>query len=201
MKSLAVPVLAPLVLALLLGGVPHICPVLADVGSQHQTFTVSPDASEIRMTLNTTHEVVNGTFHIQSGSIDFDRSSSAISGSVVVLAASGKTGNDSRDKKMNKDVLKVDQFATVSFAPKSYTGKIAPSGDSTIQVSGIFTLLGNPHDLTIPMQIHIDGGRATAKARFVVPYVQWGLKNPSFLIWKAENDVAIDLNLSGQLSN
>jgi len=103
MKSLAVPVLAPLVLALLLGGVPHICPVLADVGSQHQTFTVSPDASEIRMTLNTTHEVVNGTFHIQSGSIDFDRSSSAISGSVVVLAASGKTGNDSRDKKMNKD--------------------------------------------------------------------------------------------------
>jgi len=31
--------------------------------------------------------------------------------------------------------------------------------------------------------------------------VQWGLKNPSFLIWKAENDVAIDLNLSGQLSN
>ncbi|HSY01025.1 MAG TPA: YceI family protein [Acidobacteriaceae bacterium] len=201
MKSLAVPVLAPLVLALLLGGVPHICPVLADVGSQHQTFTVSPDASEIRMTLNTTHEVVNGTFHIQSGSIDFDRSSSAISGSVVVLAASGKTGNDSRDKKMNKDVLKVDQFATVSFAPKSYTGKIAPSGDSTIQVSGIFTLLGNPHDLTIPMQIHIDGGRATAKARFVVPYVQWGLKNPSFLIWKAENDVAIDLNLTGQLSN
>jgi polyisoprenoid-binding protein YceI len=181
--------------------VPHICPVLADVGSQHQTFTVSPDASEIRMTLNTTHEVVNGTFHIQSGSIDFDRSSSAISGSVVVLAASGKTGNDSRDKKMNKDVLKVDQFATVSFAPKSYTGKIAPSGDSTIQVSGIFTLLGNPHDLTIPMQIHIDGGRATAKARFVVPYVQWGLKNPSFLIWKAENDVAIDLNLTGQLSN
>ena len=201
MKSLAVPVLAPLVLALLLGGVPHICPVLADVGSQHQTFTVSPDASEIRMTLNTTHEVVNGTFHIQSGSIDFDRSSSAISGSVVVLAASGKTGNDSRDKKMNKDVLKVDQYANVSFAPKAYTGRIAPSGDSTIQVSGIFTLLGNPHDLTIPMQIHIDGGRATAKARFVVPYVQWGLKNPSFLIWKAENDVAIDLNLTGQLSN
>jgi hypothetical protein len=34
----------------------------------------------------------------------------------------------------------------------------------------------------------------------VVPYVQWGLKNPSFLIWKAENDVAIDLNLRGTIS-
>ena len=51
------------------------------------------------------------------------------------------------------------------------------------------------------MQIHVDGMKATAKGQFVVPYVQWGLKNPSFLIWKAENDVAIDLNLVGQISN
>ena len=169
--------------------------------AQHQTFVVNPDASEIKMKLNTTHEVVNGTFHIQSGSIEFDRSAPKMSGSVTVLAGSGKTGNDSRDKKMNKDILKVDQYTTVSFAPKTYTGTIAPSGDSTIQVSGVFTLLSNPHDLTIPMQIHIDGSKATAKGQFIVPYVRWGLKNPSFLIWKAENDVAIDLNLVGQVSN
>ena len=53
-----------------------------------------------------------------------------MSGSVVVLAGSGKTGNDSRDKKMNKDILEVEQYATVSFEPKTYTGAIAPSGDS-----------------------------------------------------------------------
>jgi polyisoprenoid-binding protein YceI len=169
--------------------------------AQHQTFSVNPDASEVKMKLNTTHEVVNGTFHIQSGSINFDRTTSHISGIVIVAAGSGKTGNDSRDKKMNKDILKVDQFATVSFAPKAYNGTIAASGDSTIQVSGVFTLLGIAYDLTIPMQIHIDGSKATAKAQFVVPYVQWGLKNPSFMIWKAENDVAIVLNLVGQVSN
>ena len=39
--------------------------------AQHQTFAVNPDASEVKMTLNTTHEVVNGTFHVQSGSIEF----------------------------------------------------------------------------------------------------------------------------------
>jgi hypothetical protein len=169
--------------------------------AQHQTFAVNPDASEIKMTLNTTHEVVNGTFQIQSRSIEFDRSASKMSGSVVVVAGSGKTGNDSRDRKMNKDILKVDQYTSVSFAPKSYTGAIAPSDDSTIQVSGVFTLLGNPHDLTIPMQIHIDGTKATARAKFVVPYVQWGLKNASFMFWKAENDVAIDLNLVAQVSD
>jgi hypothetical protein len=169
--------------------------------AQHRTFAVNPDASEVRMKLNTTHEVVNGTFHVQSGSIEFDRSATKISGIVVVAAGSGKTGNDSRDKKMNNDILKVDKYTTVSFAPKTYTGTIPVSGDSAIQVSGVFTLLGAPHDLTVPMQIHIDGSKATAKSQFVVPYVQWGLKNPSFLIWKAENDVAIDLSLVGNVGN
>ena len=169
--------------------------------AQHQTFAVNPDASEIKMTLNTTHEVVSGTFHIQFGSIEFSRANPKMSGLVAVLAGSGKTGNDSRDKKMNNEILKVEMYATVSFAPQNYTGTIAPSGDSTIQVNGVFTLLGNPHGLTIPMQIHMDGSKATARAHFVVPYVQWGLKNPSFLIWKAENDVAIDLHLVGKVSN
>ena len=169
-------------------------------GAQHQTFVVHPDASEVRMTLKTTHELVSGTFHIQSGSIEFDRGSLKMSGSVVVLAGSGKTGNDSRDKRMNKEILQVEQHATVSFEPKSYTGVISPSGDSTIQVTGIFTLLGMPHQITIPMLVHLEGATASAKAHFVVPYVQWGLKNPSFLIWKAENDVAIDLSLVGHLA-
>ena len=168
---------------------------------QHQTFAVNPDASEVRMKLNTTHEVVNGTFHIQSGSIIFDRSTPEMSGSIVVLAASGKTGNGSRDKKMTKDILQVQQHATVSFEPKSYTGSIAASGDSTIQITGIFTLLGTPHQITVPTLVHLDGSTATAKAHLTIPYVQWGLKNPSFLIWKADNDVAIDLSLQGQLSN
>jgi len=168
--------------------------------AQHQTFVVNPDASQVRMTLNTTHEVVNGTFHIQSGSIEFDRGTPRMLGSVVVLAGSGKTGNDSRDKKMNKDILKVEQYAAVSFEPKTYTGAIALSGDSTIQVTGVFTLLGTPHEIAIPILVHLEGTTATAKAHFVVPYVHWGLKNPSFLIWKADDDVAIDLILAGRLS-
>ena len=169
--------------------------------AQHQTFVVNPDASEVKMTLKTTHELVSGAFHVQSGSIEFDRGAPKMSGSVVVLAGSGKTGNGSRDKKMYKDILEVEQHATISFEPKTYTGVIAPSGDSTLQVTGTFTLLGAPHQIAIPILIHLEGATASAKAHFVVPYVQWGLKNPSFLFWKADNDVAIDLVLTGQLSN
>jgi len=168
--------------------------------AQHQTFVVNPNASEVKITLQTTHELVNGAFHIQSGSIDFDRSAPAMKGSVAVLAGSGKTGNDSRDRKMNKDILKIEQYATVSFEPKTYTGAIAPSSDSTIQATGIFTLLGTPHEITIPIVVHLEGTAATAKAHFVVPYIQWGLKDPSFMLWKADKDVAIDLFLVGTIS-
>jgi polyisoprenoid-binding protein YceI len=168
--------------------------------AQHRTFVVNPDASEVKMTLNTTHELVKGAFHIQSGSVEFDGSTPKMSGSVVVLAGSGKTGNGSRDKKMNKEILQVGQHATVSFEPKSYAGVIAPSGESTIQVTGIFTLLDTPHEITIPILVHLEGANATAKAHFAVPYIQWGLKDPSFLFWKADHDVAIDLFLTGRLS-
>ena len=168
--------------------------------AQHQTFAVNADASEVKMTLKTTHELVNGAFHIQSGLVEFDRSAAKISGSVVVLAGSGKTGNGSRDKKMHKEILQVEQHATVSFEPNSYAGVIAPSGDSSIQVTGIFTLLGTPHEITIPILVHLADTTATAKAHFVVPYIQWGLKDPSFLFWKADKDVAIDLFLTGRLS-
>ena len=192
MKSFAV-----LAFAVILAPAVAVAPA---AGAQQQSFTVNPDASEVRMTLNTTHEVVSGTFHIQSGSIAFDRGNPAMSGAVVVLAGSGKTGNSSRDKKMYKDILEVEQHAVVSFEPKSYAGTIAASGDSNLQVTGIFTLLGTPHEITIPVLVHLDGVGATAKAHFVVPYVQWGLKDPSFLIWKADHDVTIDLNLTGRLS-
>lgn len=169
--------------------------------AQHQAFTVDPNASDVKMTLKTNHDIVNGTFHVQSGSFQFDRNAHTITGLVTVGAGTGNTGNSGRDKKMDKDYLKVDQYNTVTFAPKTFTGTLAQQGDSTIQVSGVFTLLGTPHDLTIPMQVHLDGTKATATAQFTIPYVQWGIKNPSFFILKADNDVSMNISLSGRVSN
>jgi polyisoprenoid-binding protein YceI len=168
--------------------------------AQQQTFTINPDSSQVAFTLAGTGHHVNGTFHVQSGSINFDRSANTISGSVVVAAGSGNSGEPGRDKKMNSDVLDVAHYSEVTFAPKSYQGSVAPSGDSSIQVSGVFTLHGTPHELTVPMQIHIDGSGLMAKAHFTVPYVKWGLKDPSIFILKVAKEVDIDLTLSGRLS-
>ncbi|MDE3200000.1 MAG: YceI family protein [Acidobacteriota bacterium] len=165
--------------------------------AQKHTFAVDPSASNIAFSLSGTGHDVEGTFHVTSGEIHFDPSSHSLSGSIVVSAASGQSGNDSRDKKMHNDVLDVSHFADVTFQPQSYQGTIAPSGDSSIQVSGQFTLHGTPHPITVPMQLHIDAGKITAKGSFMVPYVKWGLKNPSIFILKVAKEVKIDLNLAG----
>ena len=168
--------------------------------AQHETLNVNPDASKVAFALTGTGHHVDGTFHVQSGKIDFDPSAQKISGLIVVAAGSGNTGEASRDKKMNSEVLDTSHFAEITFAPSSYQGTLAAIGDSAIQVSGVFTLHGAPHDITVPMQVHIEGPEATAKAQFVVPYVKWGLKDPSIFVLKVAKEVNIDLTLTGQIS-
>ena len=167
--------------------------------AQHQTFTVNPDASQVAFALAGSGHHVSGTFHVQSGSIEFDPTAQKISGSIVVGAGTGSSGEAGRDKNMNHDVLDVDHFAQITFAPSSYKGTLAPTGDSTIQVAGTFTLHGTPHEIMVPMQIHIDGSSLTAKGSFTVPYVQWGLKDPSIFILKVAKEVGIDLTITGQI--
>jgi hypothetical protein len=173
----------------------------SSVLAQHQTFAVSPESSDVSFTLGSSDHGTHGTFHVKNGSIAFDRSTPQMSGSVVVAAGSGKTGNDSRDKKMTDAVLDASHFADVSFVPQSYQGTIAPAGDSTIQVTETFTLHGTPHDLMVPMQVHIDGANCTAKTHFIVTYVKWGLKDPSIFILKVAKEVDVNLTLVGRLSN
>ena len=169
--------------------------------AQQQTFTVNPAQSQIAFTLGDVLHSVHGTFHVQSGTIQFDRNPQAISGSIAVAAGSGDSGNASRDHKMTKDILDAPQFTVASFSPHSYQGAIAASGDSTLQVSGIFTLHGTPHPITVPMQIHIEGESCTAKTHFIVPYVQWGLKDPSNFLLHVAKEVDIDVTLAGQVSS
>lgn len=168
--------------------------------AQHQNFAVDPSASQVAFALAGSGHHVNGTFHVQNGSIDFDPTAHTISGSVVVAAGSGNSGEPSRDKKMNNDVLDVAHYSEVTFVPQKFDGTISLTGDSTIQVSGTFTLHGTAHDLTVPMQIHIDGRVLTAKTHFLVPYVKWGLKDPSVFILKVSKEVDIDLTMTGQIT-
>jgi polyisoprenoid-binding protein YceI len=155
--------------------------------------------SEVHFTLTDTLHTVKGTFHIQQGDITFDPASGHASGSILVDALSGKSGNPVRDHRMAKDELKAPDFKTVAFAPTRFTGTFNPTGDSTLQVHGLFTLLGTPHEIDVPMQVQVNGDQIHAVGSFTVPYVQWGLKDPSTFMIHVEKEVHVDVDLTGTL--
>jgi polyisoprenoid-binding protein YceI len=182
--------------------IPMLCCLLlpAAAFAQPRIFDADPAASAVNFSLGDVLHSVHGTFHVRSASVDFDSATLKMSGSITVAAGSGKSGNDTRDRKMTADILDAAHFPDVTFVPTGYQGTINTQGDSTIQVSGTFTLHGAPHDITVPMQIHLDGGACTAKAQFSVPYVKWGLKDPSTFILRVGKEVQIDLSLVGSVS-
>src|SRR5216683_1689050 len=155
--------------------------------------------SEVHFTLADTLHTVHGTFHIQQGDITFDPATGKADGSIVVDALSGKSGNSIRDHRMTNDELKAPDFKTVAFVPTRFSGTFNSTGDSTLQVHGLFTLLGTPHEIDVPMQIQVDGDRIHAVGSFPVPYVQWGLKDPSTFMIKVNKEVQVELDLSGTL--
>ena len=155
--------------------------------------------SEVHFTLNDKLHSVNGTFRVQQGEVSFDTATGKANGSILVDALSGKSGNSFRDRRMLNDELRTPEFKTVAFAPTRFTGTFNPTGDSSLQVHGVFTLIGTPHEIDVPMLVQVNGQQIHAVGSFVIPYVQWGLKDPSTFMIKVEKEVHVDLDFSGTL--
>ncbi len=119
----------------------------------------------------------------------------------VVDATSGDSGNHSRDKKMNKEVLESAKYPEIAFLPQKFTGHVNPQGASQVAVSGIFRIHGADHPVTLIMPVRITGNELTATTHFEIPYEQWGMKNPSTFVLRVSNKVVIDLTAVGQVTS
>ena len=95
---------------------------------------------------------------------------------------------------------KATAIREVTFLPDRVDGKVAPQGKSTIQVHGSFGVHGATHEIVIPVQVAMASGGWTAHAHFTIPYIQWGLKNPSTFILHVSKTVDIDVQASGGIS-
>jgi polyisoprenoid-binding protein YceI len=162
-------------------------------------FAVDPAQSSVHWTLGSSLHTVHGTFVLKNGSFQVDPASGKASGEIIVDAASGKSGNDGRDGKMHKEVLESARFGEIVFRPDAITGKLETHGDSTLQVHGIFLLHGNEHELTVPVEANLSGDHWSASAKFSIPFIEWGLKNPSTWLLKVDHSVSIALELKGTL--
>ena len=167
--------------------------------AQSRTFTVDPAHSSVAFTLSDVLHTVHGSFAVQTGEIGFDSSSGSMSGKIVVSAASGDSSSKSRDQRMTKDELEAKLFPSITFSPARFYGTVPASGFATVEVEGIFTLLGKEHLIRLPMKLDMRETTCTATGSFSVPYVQWGLKDPSTFVLRVGKEVQVDLRLNGRI--
>ncbi len=165
--------------------------------AQDNVVQLDPAKTTVKFTLHDVLHTIHGTFRLKSGVIHFDPSTGEASGNVIIDATSGESGNQSRDKKMHKNILQSQQYPTIEFSPKQVIGKVAPQGSSQVQVKGTFQLHGSQHDVTLALPVQVTGDQLSATTHFDVPYEAWGLKNPSTLFLRVSNTVQIDITAVG----
>jgi polyisoprenoid-binding protein YceI len=170
--------------------------------AQETVVSLDPAQTKINFTLGATLHTVHGTFKLKSGEIRFDPSSGKASGALIVDATSAETGNNGRDRKMHREILESAKFPEIVFLPNQVKGTVdlksiaegRLQGASQVEVSGVFRLHGQDHDATLAVSIQpAASDQLQVYAKFSVPYIQWGLKNPSTFILRVSDTVDLDV--------
>jgi polyisoprenoid-binding protein YceI len=139
---------------------------------------------------------VEGTFQLKRGTIRFDPATGKAAGEIVVDVTSGDSGNEGRDRRMHKDILQSERYPEAVFIPDRVERLLAPDVDSALSVHGLLRIHGSEHEITMQARMQRRGDEVTASGRFVVPYVKWGMKNPSTFILRVSDHVEVDVKVS-----
>ena len=174
-----------------------VCLLGITVYAEDVQLHLDPASTKVEWMLSDVLHTVHGTFLLKRGDLRFDPASGAASGELVVDAASGESGNGSRDGRMHKNVLESSKYPEIRFVPDRVVGAVNLQGDSDVQIHGSFAIHGASHELTIPAKTHMDQQKLTATIGFQVPYVKWGMKDPSNLLLKVDKFVQIDIHVHG----
>ena len=168
------------------------------VQAQPVKLHLDPAQTEVEYVVGSTLHTVHGKFQLKHGDFAFDPATGKASGELVVDAASGNSGSDGRDKRMHESILETGKYPEIVFRPDRVEGKVEPSGHSQVQLHGIFSLHGGDHEMTVPVSVDADGSGYKAVASFTVPYVKWGVKNPSTFILRVNEKVEITVKTSAR---
>jgi polyisoprenoid-binding protein YceI len=165
--------------------------------AQQLTVNLDPAQTKIEWTLGATMHTVHGTFKLKSGTVKFDPKSGDAAGEIVVDATSGESGDQGRDSDMHKKVLESSRYPEITFLPRRVIGSLAEQGKSNLQMQGVFKIHGAEHDSTLPVTIEKSGSALTASSSFVVPYQDWGMKNPSKMFLHVDSKVDVSISAVG----
>lgn len=162
-------------------------------------LTLDPARSTVHWTVDSSLHTIHGTFALKSGTLHFDPETGKAGGEIVVAATSGESGSNSRDARMHKEILETPRYPEVIFRPTQVEGRVGQAGASDVKLDGVFSIHGADHDLTALVHAELTGDRWTGTSKFEVPYVKWGIKNPSNFLFKVKPVVSVELEMSGEV--
>ena len=169
-------------------------------GAASQKATFDPKRSQVRFVLDSPLHTVHGTFALRSGEVSFDPATGTASGTIVVDATSGESGNRSRDAKMHQEVLESARFPQIVFSAQRLEGAVPEQGTGSVKLHGTLSLHGAPHPVVLPATLKRQGDHLWATVRISIPFIAWGLKDPSLLLVKVDRKVEITIEAEATLS-
>ncbi|MCP3962638.1 MAG: YceI family protein [bacterium] len=164
-----------------------------------RALDLEPESTQVTFTLEAIGHDVAGTLYLHDGRVRFDPQTGAASGEVSIDARRAETGHKKRDKKMHEKVLESEHNPLIVFTPERLEGEIVAEGTSEVELHGTVTLLGAEHPLTLPTTVEMAGDSVTARTTFTVPYVEWGLHDPSIVFLRVAKEVEVTISAAGTL--
>ncbi len=166
-----------------------------------QTLALHIDAEQTKVewTIGVTLHKVHGTLKMNGGQLIADPKTGVAQGEIEIDTASLSTGDEKRDTKWKQDVLESGRYPAIIFHPVSVMGLKEGDGEQTVKAKGTVTLHGSDHPVELELHLQVSGKQATVTTHFVVPYVEWGLKNPSSGFTRYDKEVSVDITAKGTL--
>src|SRR5271167_3894467 len=169
--------------------------------AQAYAVNLDPAQTNVTFTLDTTLHDVRGTFLLKSAQLYFDTATGKASGAIIVDARSGDSDNKSRDKKMHQDILESQKYPEIVFTPVQVKGSFDPHKASQLDVNGNFRVHGQDHDLTMTIAVQPSSTtQLQCDTHFTIPYIKWGMKDPSTFLLHANDTVVLEIHATAQIA-
>ncbi len=168
--------------------------------SAEYSLELKPENTRIEWTLRDVLHTVHGTFRLASGQVNFDPATGQASGRIVIDVTSGQSGSAVRDKRMHASVLESKKYPEAVFTPDRIEGKLDVPGDSGVKVHGAFSIHGASHELTMDAKAQATADSMKLDLTFAIPYVEWGMKDPSNFLLKVNKTVEFAVTATGSLT-
>jgi polyisoprenoid-binding protein YceI len=157
-------------------------------------YNVESAQTTVEYSVDSTLHTVHGTFALKRAALNLDPTTGRAEGELVVDANSGASGSEARDHRMTREILETAKYPEIVFRPDRIDGKLAPEGESHLALHGVIAIHGAQHELTAQVDARPIAEGYDATARFDIPYVDWGMKNPSNFVLRVNKVVKVTVH-------